>query len=770
MNALGLKSNLQESQRNERLQRLGLVKDRISIMTRTFNRPVELERSLASIIMQTQKNLELILVNDGDKLVEGFSVDVRYRDDITWRVIETNGLGRSCAANAAINAASGEWGLFLDDDDTIEPEHLEKLFYALRQSSPGCVASYSGTRWIRSDRDSECQDQEIKLFELLIGNKLPIHSVLFDLSVVREKQIYFDENISVYEDWDFWLQLGVVGEFKHVEGCSAVYNIGNGSGVHVLTPLESWEKVNLIREKWLDKIPIHWLAQFLDAYIEKESLNIKLSIDVAEELNKNRKLEEKIAGHEVKMQEMEMVRAELQRTLSQVHEYRSLLGSLRQELEKVYLSKSWRYTSLLRGMFRILRDNLSIYRTWFVLRFQQARKLFYFSWRFFKNVLSFGFNRAVSEAKKESLWLSVSSRIRAVKEGADFPLISVNPFDLVVRYSTEADVDYRCDRIAICASSRGNFFMREIGDLIGSALFELGYVVEYFDERAIEKASGSDLVIIIAPHEFFLLCQDKSYLENFLFKHNNLVLVNTEQPQTQWFASALNYLKKARVVWDMSFNVAVLLRSNGINAYHLPLGFCQTYQNKLLASQELDRTPPLLSLSEQITSQVPLIYKDRPIDILFVGTISPKRSAFFSKYAKIFSQYNCFFYLPNGDQPFIDTSNQTIDFNQLVGLAMRSKIVLNIHRDVETYFEWQRIVNVGVFSRALVISETCESNPFIIPNLHYLDVPLDLIPDFCVEFLRDEVKADQFAQRAFDRLSNDLILKDKLVRILGVIK
>lgn|GEM_PF-1686446 len=787
MNTLKIESELQLTQGIERLEQWDNVNDRISVMIRTFNRPIELKRAIASVVMQSQKNLELIIVNDGNKLAEDTVVEACERDDITWKIIDTNGLGRSFAANAAIRAASGAYGLFLDDDDSIEPEHLEKLFLALRQTNPKCVASYTGTRWVKSDDDFECQDKEIMVFELLIRNKLPIHSVLFDLSIVRVNQIYFDESILVYEDWDFWLQLGAVGDFAYVEGCSAVYNIGNGSGVHALPSSELRDKVNLIREKWLNKIPRHWFFQFLDAYEEKGGVINILNNDASEKSGKIIELNKKISEYEMSKKEVELDRAVLEITLKQVQEFeliqaelkialaqlsdsRNSLKIMKLALDQVYLSKSWRLTSPLRYISRVGKNCVNSCRSWFGRKLRQLKKLINFNWRFLKNIFNVGLVEAISEAKKESAWLNLTSKISVVKKYKKPSLVSCDPFDLVVRYSAEPVKDYRFETIAIGAAGQGNLFMKEIGSLIGSALVELGHSVEFFDEKAIDKALGSDLIVLVAPHEFFLLCGESNGIVSRLLEHPNLVLVNTEQPQTQWFASALNYLKQARAVWDMSFNVAVLLRSNGINAYHLPLGFCQTYQNNLLSEQKLARTAPLLSLSEQVTGCRPSSYCDRPIDILFVGTISEKRSQFFAKNAKIFSRYNCYFYLPNGDQPFLDGADQAIGFKQLVGLATRSKIVLNIHRDDETYFEWQRIVNIGVFSKALVISETCDSNPFIKPNLHYIDAPLELISDFCIDFLQDTVKAEKFTQRAYDRLSVELILKDKLVKILGVIE
>jgi hypothetical protein len=65
----------------------------------------------------------------------------------------------------------------------------------------------------------------------------------------------------------------------------------------------------------------------------------------------------------------------------------------------------------------------------------------------------------------------------------------------------------------------------------------------------------------------------------------------------------------------------------------------------------------------------------------------------------------------------------------MVGLAQRSKLLLNIHRDEFPYFEWHRMVCQGIWHRTLVVSEPCFRVPWLIPGQHYLECDAANMPE-----------------------------------------
>jgi hypothetical protein len=141
----------------------------------------------------------------------------------------TNGpCGRAQAANLALAAAQGEYALFLDDDDLLEPQHLERLIAAL-QSHPQAVGAYAGVR-VETQDGAHLRDYDLPWSrQRLQGvNFLPIHAVLFRMDSVRQRGLCFDEQLPVLEDWDFWLQLTEAADLVHCPGVSAVYRQGLG--------------------------------------------------------------------------------------------------------------------------------------------------------------------------------------------------------------------------------------------------------------------------------------------------------------------------------------------------------------------------------------------------------------------------------------------------------------------------------------------------------------------------------------------------------------
>lgn len=304
----------------------------------------------------------------------------------------------------------------------------------------------------------------------------------------------------------------------------------------------------------------------------------------------------------------------------------------------------------------------------------------------------------------------------------DTPQKLLDPFQQVFGYSSQWIGQSPIQKIALGCSDAGNFFMQEIADLIASGLVEMGLSVHQFGQRNLPDAAAYDLVIIIAPHEFFTLNCSEGALTH-LRKSPRLYMFNTEQAQTSWFAAALGYLKSADKILDINYQTALRLSMNGLNARFFPLGYSQTYYTKY-KSTSLSRSGPMAGLPEAIVNCAAEKFSERPIDILFVGTESVRRKNFFAQNAAYFSDKECFIYMPAGSDPFFPGAPATIGFQDLLGLARRSKVILNIHRDADQYLEWQRIVNIGLFSGAIVVSETCDSNPILKPEYHYIDTPL----------------------------------------------
>lgn len=221
---------------------------RVSIIVRTASR-ASLRQSLDSLIAQTYTNIELILVDViGTGLphvdLTGIAFPVRIASTAA-------ALGRSQAANLGLREASGDYCIFLDDDDWFYPDHLAKLVnWAIRNPSVKAVHTAVACVDGAGTPNGEVFDFPYAPRELRYGNFMPIHGVLFSRQLV-DLGCLFDDRFDLYEDWDFWLQVEQHTPISFVAGASAAYRIDavSGSGVQV-DPERAAKATAVLFVKW----------------------------------------------------------------------------------------------------------------------------------------------------------------------------------------------------------------------------------------------------------------------------------------------------------------------------------------------------------------------------------------------------------------------------------------------------------------------------------------------------------------------------------------
>ena len=101
--------------------------DLVSIIVPVYNVEKYIHQCVDSIINQTYKNIEIILVDDGSPDSCGRICDEYAEKDSRIKVIHKENGGLSDARNCGIEAAMGDWLMFVDSDDWIEPDMAEKL-------------------------------------------------------------------------------------------------------------------------------------------------------------------------------------------------------------------------------------------------------------------------------------------------------------------------------------------------------------------------------------------------------------------------------------------------------------------------------------------------------------------------------------------------------------------------------------------------------------------------------------------------------------------
>ncbi|MFR7519988.1 MAG: glycosyltransferase family 2 protein [Mediterraneibacter faecis] len=108
-------------------------KNLISVIIPLYNAEKYLKNCITSVVGQTYRNLEIILVDDGSNdnslsICEKFALQ-----DNRIKVFHQNNGGVASARNKGLSEASGEFIAWVDSDDSIEPEYIEKLYDAVKE-------------------------------------------------------------------------------------------------------------------------------------------------------------------------------------------------------------------------------------------------------------------------------------------------------------------------------------------------------------------------------------------------------------------------------------------------------------------------------------------------------------------------------------------------------------------------------------------------------------------------------------------------------------
>lgn len=103
---------------------------KVSVILPVYNVEAFLLKCVASVQAQTVADLEILLVDDGSTDTSGQLCDKLASSDTRIRVLHQENAGQGSARNAGLQAATGKYVLFVDSDDTIEPQLLEKTLSA----------------------------------------------------------------------------------------------------------------------------------------------------------------------------------------------------------------------------------------------------------------------------------------------------------------------------------------------------------------------------------------------------------------------------------------------------------------------------------------------------------------------------------------------------------------------------------------------------------------------------------------------------------------
>ncbi|MGD9849841.1 MAG: glycosyltransferase [Nitrospirales bacterium] len=228
----------------------------VSVIVPTFNRPELLRLAISSILSQTLRNYEIIVVNDGGQDVGDLLVAFNHQSTISY-IRHGRNRGLAAARNSGLGVARGKYIAYLDDDDRFGPRHLEILVEHLSQG-PFKVAYSDAWRVWQEEKNGQMVEvkrdlpysQDFNQDWLLLSNYFPV------LCVMHEKHCLettggFDETLTTHEDWDLWIRLSRHYPFVHIKEITAEFTWRmDGSSMTSKSPADFLRTKNIIYQKY----------------------------------------------------------------------------------------------------------------------------------------------------------------------------------------------------------------------------------------------------------------------------------------------------------------------------------------------------------------------------------------------------------------------------------------------------------------------------------------------------------------------------------------
>lgn len=190
----------------------------ISIIVPVYNREKQLQRCIDSLVNQTYKNIQIVLINDGSTDRSKEIIDInqkKYPDKIL--AIHTENQGVSMARNEGIEAAQGDYIGFVDSDDYVDKDMFLKLIEKAQMEDYDMVACNTWALYPKKKVliDSAIHDHQ-SIHQLLIDAYAVLWNKIYKREIIQsirfKKDVWYEDVLFLYEVYPQLKKVGRVDE------------------------------------------------------------------------------------------------------------------------------------------------------------------------------------------------------------------------------------------------------------------------------------------------------------------------------------------------------------------------------------------------------------------------------------------------------------------------------------------------------------------------------------------------------------------------------
>ena len=242
---------------------------KVSVIIPTYNRESFISETIESVLSQTYKDFEIIVIDDGStdstiRTLEKFGSKIKL-------MIQKNS-ERAVSRNNGVKNSTGEYIAFLDSDDVWEKYKLEKQVEILENKKDIILVYGQCLRINEKSKKIKNANRQLKGFSGSVFEKLLLRNFISSPTPMIRREYFekisgFESKYIPYEDWELWLRCSLLGKFYFLTRPVAYYRIHPEQSVKLATA----EKIEQVTTRLLED---SFKLRTLSDEIKKKSLGL----------------------------------------------------------------------------------------------------------------------------------------------------------------------------------------------------------------------------------------------------------------------------------------------------------------------------------------------------------------------------------------------------------------------------------------------------------------------------------------------------------------
>jgi hypothetical protein len=297
--------------------------------------------------------------------------------------------------------------------------------------------------------------------------------------------------------------------------------------------------------------------------------------------------------------------------------------------------------------------------------------------------------------------------------------------------------------VAFIMSERQHYPLRELAGTLGYEL-ELQTVPSSLHVGGFPDPRSSLVYVLMDPRGYVAAEGEEALPSDAMLRRTIFLCV--EPPPSHGDDQHICLLRRAGAVFALDQMSVLAMHRLGILARLMRPGY----------SKSLDRFDPAAA---------------RPIDVMFLGTHSLRRTKYLSRAAPVLSRYNCLLQISADTPSSGDTSSYLAEGRW--PLLAQTKVLISLHRDGGSRFDWRGALD-AIHAGAVVVTEPSSGIASLVPGEHLLAASADALPYVVEDLLRDEERLARLRSQAYERLKTWIpyalpisVLRAAVVELVG---